>query len=222
MARADTEVGYMGDEPHYTGGGKQNWEHVWYRDGCEDTLRLDYPLTPESVVMDVGSHNGNWTAALVAKLGFVPHVYLFEPLRHLAAEAAVRFISQPTVTVLPIALSSADGTAEMSFQEWASSLHIPQTGETETITLRDIVGFLDQEGITNVDLISINIEGHEFPLLERLLDTGKITMFKDIQIQFHEFMPNAEERRDTLRTRLEATHAERYCYPFIWESWRRK
>jgi FkbM family methyltransferase len=172
--------------------------------------------------MDVGSHTGNWTAALIDKIKCVPHVYLFEPLACLASEAAKRFEQYPQVKVVQSALSDRNGTAEMSYQEWSSSLHLPQAGEVETIALINILDFLAQEKLSDVNLISINVEGHEFPLLELLTRTGDISVFQDVQVQFHEFMPQARERRIAIRNRLMFTHEERYCYPFIWESWRRK
>ena len=49
----------------------------------------------------------------------------------------------------------------------------------------DIVEFVDSEKITEIDLLKINIEGGEYDVIPRLLDTKMINKIKYIQIQFH-------------------------------------
>ncbi len=74
-------------------------------------------------------------------------------------------------------------------------------------------------GAIQVALLKINIEGGEYDLLERLLETGLVGQFQHLQVQFHRFVPDAEKRRDFIRTGLAHSHEERWCYPWVWESW---
>jgi hypothetical protein len=53
-----------------------------------------------------------------------------------------------------------------------------------------------------------------------MLDTGITAKCRDIQVQFHDFVPDAEIRRDEIRRALSATHHLTYDYPFVWENWR--
>jgi hypothetical protein len=72
-------------------------------------------------------------------------------------------------------------------------------------------------------MISMNCEGSEYKILPRMIQTNIVTSFKNIQVQFHyENILNALEMRDRIRTKLSKTHVEQYCFPFVWESWRRK
>ena len=212
-------------EGHHTGGSCGDWVSTWYGDGNEPGLRLDYPLTPDTIIMDVGAQDGWFTGSLIAKTGVVPHSYLFEPIASMAAATSRRFEGMPTIKVLHVALSDKNGISRMSCSGpdgEASSLHLPLKENAEEVTEFDVVDFIAQEGLTKIDLMQINVEGHEFFILPRLLDAGLISLFTDIQIQFHGFVPQAEERRNEIRRRLTLTHFERYCYPFVWESWRKK
>ena len=85
----------------------------------------------------------------------------------------------------------------------------------------DIFEFITKNNIKKVDLIKINIEGGEYALIKRLIDKGLINRFSNIQVQFHDFIPNAKELRNKLRTQLEKTHKLTYDFPFVWENWQR-
>jgi hypothetical protein len=49
-----------------------------------------------------------------------------------------------------------------------------------------------------------------------------VTGMRDIQVQFHDFVPDAEHRMRRIQQALEATHDLTFEYPFVWENWRRK
>jgi len=67
------------------------------------------------------------------------------------------------------------------------------------IKLVDFATFVAQEDIANkkVDLISINIEGGEYDLLERIVQTHP-DMMQSIQVQFHDFIPDAVKKREQI------------------------
>ena len=69
--------------------------------------------------------------------------------------------------------------------------------------------------------MKINIEGAEYDLLDHLIETGFIANIINLQIQFHEFVPNAKERMENIQKRLEKTHALTYQHEFVWENWKR-
>ena len=75
--------------------------------------------------------------------------------------------------------------------------------------------------IDEIDLIKINIEGGEFELLERMFEQGLVAKCKNIQIQFHDFFPEAKSLRQDIRERLKETHHLTYDYYFVWENWER-
>jgi hypothetical protein len=73
----------------------------------------------------------------------------------------------------------------------------------------------------DVRLMKVNIEGGEYELLERMLECGLTTRVADLQIQFHNFSPDAAERMAAIQRGLAATHRPTYQYRFVWENWRR-
>ena len=81
---------------------------------------------------------------------------------------------------------------------------------------------MDEMGDKKISLLKINIEGAEFPLLKRMIETKLIDRFDDIMIQYHEFVPNANWQRFIINRKLKETHARVWNYPFIWEKWSRK
>jgi len=76
--------------------------------------------------------------------------------------------------------------------------------------------------ISIVHFMKINIEGGEYDLLEHLLESGFISSITNIQVQFHDFVPNAEVQMNKIQHELSKTHSLTYQYPFVWENWQKK
>ncbi|OQY75999.1 MAG: hypothetical protein B6D44_00350, partial [Ignavibacteriales bacterium UTCHB2] len=87
------------------------------------------------------------------------------------------------------------------------------------VKICDIIEFIESEKIDYINLMKINIEGAEYDLLDRLIDSNSITRIENLQIQFHIFVENAKQRRELLREKLKKTHYLTYDYPFVWENW---
>jgi cellulose biosynthesis protein BcsQ len=79
--------------------------------------------------------------------------------------------------------------------------------------------FLQEKDIKRIDLMKINIEGCEYNLLECLIGIGFIKNIKNIQVQFHDFVEDAEKRMMEIQKNLQKTHYLTYQYPFVWENW---
>jgi FkbM family methyltransferase len=200
---------------------------AWAAADGDHTLLLDYPLTSDSIVMDVGGFYGDWTYNLLAKVAPAkPRVFMFEPLKRCYDALHYRFrddggdVRFSNVTVIEAALSDKTGSAMIADEEEGSSMHHAMA-ETSIRTL-DVADFMYQNAVEKVDLASINVEGHEFVLLPRLISTGLVERFENIQVQFHTFYPNADTLRGEIASGLSRTHTQTYCYPFVWESWRKK
>ena len=85
-----------------------------------------------------------------------------------------------------------------------------------------MVEVLAELSVSNIDLMKINIEGGEFPLIKRLIEENLLVLVDQIQIQFHNFVENASEIREELLARIAKTHDPTWCYKFVWENWKRK
>lgn len=80
----------------------------------------------------------------------------------------------------------------------ASSL-FKLNGKVTEIQLIDIDEYISGLHIGRIDLIKMNIEGGEYALLARMHERDLIRNCVDIQIQFHDFIPDAGARRNKLR-----------------------
>jgi hypothetical protein len=67
--------------------------------------------------------------------------------------------------------------------------------------------------------MKINIEGAEFPLLERMIECNLLRKVDCFLIQFHEWHPGAYKRRRKIRKALSESHRLVWDYHFIWEKW---
>jgi FkbM family methyltransferase len=194
----------------------EDWVAKWWADGAEENLRLGYSLRPDSVVFDVGAYDGGWSADLIRHTGTHPRLFVVEPLEGMSQVAAQRLKGE-NVTIINAALSDRNGEAQIHDYSHESSMHRPGNRTIKTVDAAEVVG-----AFSRIDLMSINVEGHEFVIIKRLLDADLIQTIENLQVQFHAFIPNAIEMRDELRARLAITHTETYCYPFVWENWRKK
>ena len=107
---------------------------------------------------------------------------------------------------------------EINLDEDGSSVH-KAGSKSQTIQLRSVVDFINLNKIEQIELLKINIEGGEYEVLPALIESGLIDRIKNLQIQFHDFIPNAVQKRDAIRNDLSKTHKLTYDYYFVWENW---
>ena len=192
----------------------------WILRRGDRTLRLDYPLGPDSVVFDVGGYRGDWAEAIFARFGCAIHV--FEPVPQFFDLIRRRLGGNARIVINKAGLADAAGRQMISIDEEASSVARTTTANRCEIELLDVHDYVSTRGIGRIDLMKINIEGGEYALLQRMHETGLIARCVDLQIQFHDFVPGAHEKRRRLREIIARTHELTYDYPFIWDNWRRK
>lgn len=196
--------------------------YEWNVSEGDKTFRLDYPLDPNSIVIDLGGYVGDWAAAIYCMHS--PKIFVFEPVPQFYNIIKRRFSNNKQVSVFDFGLSNENKKVLIDLKGDATSLYYVNEQEDQNIeiSLIDIVHFFNENSFQKVDLLKLNIEGSEYDILERLLDSGWINNIEHIQVQFHDFVEGAEERRSKIRERLSHTHIEKYNFDFIWEGWSKK
>ncbi|BCX12979.1 MAG: hypothetical protein KatS3mg067_1917 [Thermosynechococcus sp.] len=191
----------------------------WFKDKGDETLRLNYPLTAHSTVVDIGGYLGDFADAIHSRYGC--RVLVFEPVEEYYRQCLERFAANPKIEIHNYGLGAQDANRPIEIKGDGSSfigeLSTPQP--QRLAQLRRVDKALEALGVHNVDLMKINIEGGEYDLLDTLITTGWVNHVRFLQIQFHHFVPNANERRRAIREKLSATHVEMWNYEFVWESW---
>jgi FkbM family methyltransferase len=190
---------------------------VWFRDKGDKTLRLNYNLDESSLVFDLGGYEGQWASDIFAMYGCSIHI--FEPVEDFANKIEHRFAKNKHIIIHKFGLSNKSNTAKISVSDDASSIFKPGL-DSQYIKLVKAIDFLKEQDIQHIDLIKINIEGGEYDLLDHLLETGFISKITNIQVQFHDFVPDAASRMDSIQQQLRQTHSLTYQYLFVWENWR--
>jgi FkbM family methyltransferase len=189
----------------------------WFNDFGDSTLRLDYPLTPESTVLDLGGYKGDFAFEIYSK--YECFVYVFEPVKRFYEECVERFRGNDKIRIFPYGLSNETKYAFISDEDNASSVVQNCSDQNEKILLVEFKEAVNELNIGDVDLLKINVEGSEFLILPHLIESGLIKRVHNLQVQFHIFYPNAKKLRKSLRKKLSKTHTEKWNYTFVWESW---
>jgi len=189
----------------------------WFNDNGDYTHNITYNLNEDSVVMDLGGYTGVWAQQIIDK--YNPNMYIIEPVPDFYNKMVSKFSNNGKVKLLNIAVGSENKDDIIFINGDATSTNI-SNGETINVKFNTIDVILDKYNLNQVDLIQINIEGGEYPLLEYMLENGLVNKFKNIQIQFHLGIEDDIKRRDKIRLGLINNGFKlNFDYPFVWESW---
>ena len=96
---------------------------LWLAAEGDRTLRLDYPLGPDSVVFDVGGYQGDFAAQMRERHGC--EVHLFEPFARLHRHCLERFAADSGVICHPVGLGDREEEVEMRDDSDASGAFNP-------------------------------------------------------------------------------------------------
>ncbi|MDE3028986.1 MAG: FkbM family methyltransferase [Paracoccaceae bacterium] len=193
----------------------------WFSDRGDETLRLDYPnLSETSIVFDLGGYKGDFSAQIFEKYGCF--VYLFEPHPEFYEACVERFKSNDKVIPINAGLSNVAGSFYLSDSvDGSSFLNAERDGKpTIKCEVRELFAVLEELDVEHIDLMKINIEGGEYPLLKHIVDLNKTALVDTYQIQFHNFIEDAVSQRDFIVEGLSKTHERTWCYEFVWENWK--
>ena len=192
---------------------------AWFADRGDQTLRLDFKdLDVGGTVFDLGGYKGDWTAEIDAR--YRTTTYIFEPIAEFHAQICSRFQSNPRIRPFQFGLGVGDAQIAMRLSADGTGAFAAGAGD-ETVRITGIGEFMSVQGIDQIDLMKINIEGGEFDLLEHLAASGEIKRIRRLQVQFHDFVPDAIRRRAKIASALAQTHRQVWCYYFVWEEWER-
>lgn len=196
----------------------------WSRTGARQSIYTQSDLlTTSSIVFDVGGEIGNWSIKVYET--YKPTIYIFEPNPESIKALTERF-SDKKVRILGYGLGSKNTTTSLSDSGMGSSIYESSPAYNGSgkfqIEIRDIVEVFSELKLDSVDLIKINIEGGEYDLLPRMIESGIVNKCKIIRVQFHDWIPNSFTLRKKIIGELAKTHNIEWSYPMVWESWIRK
>src|SRR5262249_60002343 len=125
---------------------------------------------------DGGSKRGEWSVPLAKAVGRNGCVLCIEPnpivADPLAATLQINNLSH--AHVLKVALSDADGTGLLAITAGDSGLSRLTTAEAAgavAVPLRSLDSLVSEHGLSQLDLVKIDVEGHERHVLHGAVET---------------------------------------------------
>ncbi len=188
----------------------------YFADGGDDYFRYNFDLNDQSLVFDLGGYKGQWASDIYSQYNC--RILVFEPVAYFANKIIDRFEKNSKIEVFPFALGAKKRKEQIGICEDGSSI-FTQTKEMEIIEFEDVALFFAAFEMREVDLMKINIEGGEYELLTRLIETGIIRQIKQIQVQFHNIESDSESKMNNICNQLAISHRPTFQYKFVWENW---
>ena len=133
-------------------------------------------LEPGGVAVDVGANEGLYVYHLQKR---AQSVFAFEPFEHLARNLKRK--ANSNVTVHCVALSDRSGETELrypvGYRSWATveaSNTLRRVDQARLRTVQVPLRTLDSYAMRRLDLLKIDVEGHEFAVLAGAIETLRI------------------------------------------------
>ena len=189
----------------------------WIMDNKNKNLLTNYSLKRTSLVVDVGGYTGYFSDKIISK--FNPRLIIYEPVKKSCKILIKKYSDNKNVKVNNYGLFNKNQLVKIYLSKDGTSL-FTNSVNSNLIKLVDVSKAL--KNIKRIDLMSINIEGAEYAVLEKLISTKLINKIKYLQVQFHAFIPDAINRRKNIIKGILKTHIVNYSYPFVWESFKQK
>lgn len=193
------------------------WPHGdFYRHGGASLL-YELPIETGELIIDAGGFEGEWTEKMIARYGCRSEI--FEPVPAFVEHCRQLFKNNKLVRIHAAALGRAVRSAKFNLStDGTSEFKSDSDGEVVEALVMDVAEVVNQA----VACLKLNIEGGEYDVLERLLETGGIAHCRTLLIQFHAQPPGWQVRLHTIEARLRETHDPEWSYPLIWAKWVRR
>ena len=194
----------------------------WNADRGDDTLIIDYPLDENSQVIEMGGYHGLWTKRISQK--FNCNILTVEPIPEFYNKMINEFDyylknNREKIKTENFGISTEEKELTFSVNGDSTSAHLSSSNQITT-TCHTLEHYLQKHNIEKVDLLQVNIEGEEYPLLEEWTKSGIINKVKYLQVQYHKYGENYEVRHNNIQESLKNLGFKlRYEYPFVWEAW---
>jgi FkbM family methyltransferase len=192
----------------------------WFLEDGDNKYLLNHPLlNGDSIIFEVGGYKGRWVSDIFSK--YLSKIYVFEPINEFYEIIYQRFKKNKNIRVFNFGLAGRTRNEVFCLLDDRSSIK-GKRGIKRKVILKDIISFVQSEKIKNIDLMQINIEGGEYELLEKIIDSGLIDKIKELQIQFHNIEKGSSIKMKGLQKKMSKTHLLKFQYLFVWEGWIRK
>lgn len=201
----------------------QEWNAIRNKGSREkgSDFEYNYKGITNNIILDVGGFVGLWTERMLIRASY--RSFIYEPMQKYFDIIVERFRRNKDVLVFQAGLGKKDGVIQIEDKGIASTAFLDKNGILEECYIMDvskeIIRVLEEEKERRIGVMKINIEGGEYDLLERMIETNMIELIDIYHIQFHTFADNAHARACRIRKELSKTHQLQWSFPWVWERW---
>lgn len=187
-----------------------------------ESMRYEYPLDENSVIIDGGGYEGNWFRQMFQK--YKCHCHVYEPVHDFftrCSQVATELEDGPErkIHVHKRGLWIMDTFDEFHIKG-DSTGSFAVSDKPELVKLNDVADVVKKIGL--VDVLKLNIEGHEYDVIEHLKMMNLLGQIKNIQVQCHFNHPEAKTKYNYMKWRLSETHEPEWDSEPVWQNWRLK
>lgn len=186
----------------------------WSKIDGDNTYRIDYPLNHDSIIVDIGARHGHWVDKIVNKVS-IKNIFCFEVMPEFCLQ-----LREKGYQTFKYAISDTYGYIDLGVVEGEASIYQNGTDVTDKVIAHSLpasqIFLIIHE--PHIDLMKINVEGAEYPILQNLIHSGTIKNITDLQVQFHD-MEGYEGLYEEIAKELSKTHQLTWRFPFVWENW---
>lgn len=178
-----------------------------------EALKYEFDLTPESIVIDAGAHEGNWSHEIWTRYGC--KIVALEPIPRYIHETFLR-LANTNATIIPMGLGGRSGVT--AFHVHGAMSGEFSDGERQMVGMIGVATLL-REIRRKIGCIKINIEGGEYELLECVLANGWADQFENIIVQPHSVVQDFEARWKAIDDGLQKTHELVFHESWCWSGY---
>lgn len=195
----------------------------WQAKGLE-RLRYEYDLKPYDVVLDIGAFNGVFARGIAERqskcniLAYEPTDACYKIGELWLDDLVSNGLLDNIIIGRKFALWTFTGKIVLGGENFWTS--IVEKYNLKEYICKDI--YIECNGLSEMALVKINIEGGEYTLLPYMISKGMLPKIKHLQVQFHHIKDHdSEAEYEAIAAELRKTHKLSWRYPFVWESWER-
>lgn len=170
---------------------------------------LKYSATPKMVIVDVGANVGLWSQHILELANSNNHdveLHAFEP-SYLTFQKLVENLSPfqgDNIHLINSAISDKDGSGTLfKPHELAGSNSLYEVEQEnhnltkETIKLERLDDYCSRQGVTYIDLLKLDVEGHDFIVLDSIKDLMANHIIQVVQFEYnHRWISSRHFLRD--------------------------
>lgn len=176
---------------------------------------------PAGLAVVLGGFKGLSSRAFEAK-GY--RVVSFEPVPSFAEEIR-NLAKRESLDIEVIEAAASDSEGELALEEkgeQTSQLDSSSSVKGAVVVQKvDFANWVRGCGL-EIDILEMNIEGSEFDVLPRLLESEEIKSIVRLNIQFHKVSSDSQFLQQAIREALAKTHNLLWSFDWLWEAWERK